>query len=105
AHAVDHELLLLIGARQAVEPLAVGELGRDVARLAELDVGLGGRTGGHLGVARPGQRVARGADRDRVLAGRQAVGREAVVALVVGDYRDGDGRAFLPGVDQHTFHV
>ena len=52
-----------------------------------------------------GHRVARRAHRDLVFARAEPVGREAVIALVVGDDRDGDGRAFLLGVDQHALHV
>ncbi len=105
ADALDHELLLLVGARQAAEPLAVGKRRGEIARLAELEVGRGGRAHRHLGGLRSDQGVACGADRDRVLAGRKPVGREAVIALLIGHHRDGDGGALFLGVHQNAFHV
>ena len=105
ARAVDQELLLLVGARNAVEPFRVRQRADDVPRLAELDVGLGGLAGRDGRFLGSGEDVARGADRDVVLAGRQAVGREAEIALVVAGHRNGDGRAFLLGADQNAFHV
>ena len=38
------------------------------------------------------------------LPGLEAVGREAVLALVVGHHGGRDGRAIFLGVDQHAFH-
>src|SRR5437763_1589896 len=65
-------------------------------------------------VARPSGRGLRGrlaveiiadrADRDGIRAGLEPRRREAVVAGRVGDDRDRDDRARLPGADHHAFH-
>ena len=48
--------------------------------------------------------IAGGADVHRVMAGIEPDGREAEMALVVDDDRDGDRRAVLPGADDDAFH-
>ena len=48
--------------------------------------------------------VAGGADRQRIVAGLELGGREAVMALVVAHHRDGEARAGLAGADQHALH-
>ena len=104
AGAAGEELLLAVGAGEARHPFGVGELQVDVARAIELEVGGGVAAGRDLDRLRALEDVADGADRDRVLAGLHAVGREAVAALFVGHHRGGDGRAFALGIDQDAFH-
>ena len=104
AGAADQELLLPVGAREAREPFAVGELGGEVAGLVQLEVGLGAAARGDLERLRTIEDVAGRPDRDRVLAGLDPAIGEAVLALVIGHHRGGDGRAFLLQVDQDPFH-
>jgi hypothetical protein len=104
ADAVGQERLDPVVAGCAQQPFRVGELADDVLGLLELDVGGRGRAGADIHRLRARQRIAGRPDADGVVAGRQPVGREAELALVVADHRGGDGRAFLPGADQHAFH-
>ena len=104
ALAVEQERgLEPILARDAGEPLAVGELRGDVAHLVELDVG-GDARGRHLDAPGTGERVAGGADGKIVLAPVKLAGREAELAFVVRHHRGGDGGAFLLGADEDTLH-
>ena len=57
--------------------------------------------GGVLGTV---EIVADGANADRIMPGIEARSREAEMAFVVADDRDGDGRAVLPGADDDAFH-
>ena len=70
-----------------------------VLRSVRLWVVVRGPTSTGLGIV---EVVADRADAERVLAGRELAGGEAVAALLVAHDRDGDGA--LLGADQHAFH-
>ncbi len=55
ADAVEQELLLLLGAGHAVQPLGIGEMRREAAQLGELEVGLGLLARGNLRSRRAGE--------------------------------------------------
>ena len=104
AGAAGEELLVAIGAGQARHPFGVGELKLDITGAVEREIGLGVAAAGNLDRLRPAEDVADGADGDGVVAGLEPVGGEAVLALVVGHHRGGDGRAFPFHVDENAFH-
>jgi hypothetical protein len=90
AHAIGDEPLLRIGARPARQPFGAGQLGGEIARLRELEIGHRGRRSGHRRRHLTVEVVADGADRNRIGAGHQAARREAVAAVVVGGHGDGN---------------
>ena len=103
--AVAHDLLLSLTVPGALlSHSALVSCGMTLRDLVELDVGLGVLGGRNLHRLRSVEHVADGADRDGVVAGLQPLGREAVLALVVGHDRGGDGRAVLLDADEHAFH-
>ena len=101
ADAAQQQSLLLVGAGDAVHPLAVRHLRGEVLGLLERQI-VGGGPRPDLDRLRIVEVVADRADAQRVLAGRKLAGGEAVAALLVAHDRDGDGA--LLGVDQNAFH-
>ena len=93
ADAHGEECLLPGLARQAVEPFAARQLRDEILDRAELEIGGGGRAGRDVGALRAVELVADRADRDRVAARLEPIGREAVAALLVGNDGDRDGRS------------
>jgi len=103
AGAAVHEVFLLRRAREARHPFAAGELGREVARLLELDRD---RRAGFRNIhdLRAIELEADRPDAQRVLAGLELRGREREIARRVANHRDRDGRAILLGAHHHAFH-
>ena len=91
AHAVDELELVVIGAGDAHHPFGIGELLAEVAGLAQLEVGAGGRARRDVGALGAFEVVSDRADLQAVTAGLEPRRREAVAALRVGDDADGDG--------------
>src|SRR3954454_18644389 len=91
AHAVDQLELVVIGAGDAHHPFGIGELFAEVAGLAQLEVGAGGRARRDVGALGAFEVVSDRADLQAVTAGLEPCRREAVAALRVGDDADGDG--------------
>src|SRR5262249_3864048 len=80
------------------------ELGGDAARLLQLEVGGCGAARRDVGGRRAIEVVADRADAQRIVAGLELCGREAVVALCVADDRDRGGGAVAACPDRHAFH-
>ena len=104
AVAVEQERFLLVGARHAHQPFGIGELARQVAGGLELEVGGGRLPGRHVGRLGAVEVVADRPRAERIVPGLEPRRREAVLALVVADDRDRDGRAVLLGAHHHPFH-
>ena len=104
ADAAEHRVLLLVGAREAREPFAVRHLRGEVFGLAQLEVELRRLLRGDVDGDRFVEVEADRANLDRVLAGPDLGGREAVAPLGIAHDRDGDVRAGLLGGDQHALH-
>src|ERR1051325_489740 len=85
AVAVEQELLLLVAARHAGHPLGVGKLPGEVARLPELDVGLGLPVRRNVRGAGSVELVTRGARLQRIASRLEPRGRKRKASLRVAD--------------------
>ncbi len=96
---------LLVRARRALKPLAVGHLqGENIRRgLGEANVEFRGAAGLYRCRCRL-ERVADGTHGDVISTGREPVLRETVLPLRVGADRNHDGRARALGADHNAFH-
>ena len=96
--------LLIVGAGKARKPLGVGQLRREVARPAQLQIG-------HRGPLRHDRRrrialevVPDRSDAQRVLTRLEPCLRKSIASLAIGDDRDRHGAAGSFGADHHPFH-
>ena len=102
--AVEQAVLHRGRARPAQEPLAVGQLRREVPRRAQLQIELTGPSGSDVGAGRPLEVVARRADANRVRARLEAAGRKGIAPLRVADDRDRHRRSEAADAHEHAFH-
>ena len=96
--------LLIVGARHARQPLRIRELGGEVFRLVQGEIGGDSRVRRHVGDAGILHLVSHGADAERILTRRQPVPRKAVLPAGIADDADGDGGPGFLRADHHTFH-
>ncbi len=104
AHAVEQLALLLIGAGNARQPFAIGQLRGEVCGLAQLEVQRRGFLLRDFDGVVIVQLVADRAHAQDILTWIQLARREAEAAILAGHYRERDGRAFLGGAHQHPLH-
>src|SRR4029453_832611 len=82
----------------------IGDLRGQVARLFELELGLGDLARGDVDRVGPVEIESDGARLERVMPWLQSRRRKAEAALPVGDHADSDRRIVLPGADDDSFH-
>ena len=104
AHAVEQLALLLIGAGNARQPFAIGQLRGEVCGLAQLEIQRRGFLLRDFDGVVMVQLVADRAHAQDILTWIQLARREAEAAVLAGHDRERDGRAFLGGAHQHALH-
>jgi hypothetical protein len=104
AHAVEQLALLLIGARNARQPFAIGQLRGEVCGLAQLEVQRRGFLLRDFDGVVMVHLVADRAHAQDILTWIQLARREAEAAVLAGHDRERDGRAFLGGAHQYPLH-
>src|SRR5260370_39244580 len=104
AYAVEQLALLLIGAGKSRQLFAIGQLRGEVCGLAQLEVQCRGFLLRDFDGVVMVQLVADRANAELRLTWSQLARREAEAAILAGDDRERDGRAFLGGAHQHSLH-
>ena len=104
AHAIEQLALLLIGAGNARQPFAIGQLRGEVCGLAQLEIQRRSFLLRDFDGVVIFQLVADRAHAQDILTWIQLARREAEAAILAGHDRDRDGRAFLGCAHQHPLH-